>query len=257
MHGTAAESRAFVAELADHCVPANVRRFVIPPCTSLQGLAGVGRPAGILLGAQNAHHAAAGAYTGEISVRMLAALDVDLVMIGHAERRALAFEPEQVIALKVAAVLGSRLDLLLCVGEQLEQRKAGQFAEVLRGQLTTALATAQRAEVGRIRIAYEPVWAIGDGGLEAEPKDISPAIASIRDVLADRFGDASSDIPLLYGGSVNAGNCADYAALDGIDGLFVGRAAWSAQGFHDVLSQGHAAWSARQGGDQSIEHSGG
>ncbi len=248
MHTAAPETRAFVTALAAQTVDAGVRRFVIPPYTSLQGLAAIGAPAGIEIGAQNAHFAASGAYTGEISVGMLAALDVDLIMIGHAERRALPTETDDVIARKVAAVLGGTPDLLLCVGERMAERRALEFTDVLRRQLISALGSVRPEQLSRVQVAYEPVWSIGESGVAAEPEDITPAIATIRSVLAELFGKAARAVPLLYGGSVNRDNCADYAVLGGIDGLFVGRAAWSADGFGAVLARGHEAWKLR-GGD--------
>lgn len=241
MHQTARETCTFVEGLASRRVPEGVRRFVIPPFTSLPGLPRLGHPAGIAIGAQNAHYAAAGAYTGEISIGMLAEHDVDLVMIGHAERRHDFGESEDIIARKSAAVLGSGLTLLLCVGETLDERTRGDTAPVLVRQLRGALADIPRGSL--VWVAYEPVWSIGEGGLPADVADVAPAVGIIRETLAGLIRIA--DVPLLYGGSVNLANCADYAGIPGIDGLFVGRAAWTLEGYCGVLERGHASWSRK------------
>jgi triosephosphate isomerase len=245
MRQTHPESRAFVEALGRHAVVEDVCRFVIPPFTSLPGLPAVGQAGRIAIGAQNAHFAQQGAYTGEISVPMLAALDVELVMIGHAERRHDFGETDEIIARKAAAVLGSGMTLLLCVGEDLAERRAGLTETVLRRQLSSGLAAAGAAVNLRLWVAYEPVWSIGEAGLPATADDVAPAIACIRECLGELLGDRACAVPLLYGGSVNRDNCAIYAALAGIDGLFVGRGAWTVEGYCEVMARGLAAQRAR------------
>ena len=240
MHQTPAETRAFVSELSRYPFPSNVRRFVIPPFTSLPGLSELARPPGTIVGAQNAHHEAQGAFTGEISLGMLEAIGTDLVMIGHAERRTLFGETVDMVARKVAAALNSNLALLLCVGEGLAERQAERTFEVLRDQLR-CLSGAKPRSAGALWVAYEPVWSIGEHGIPATIEDVAPAVTFIREELTRLLGPAADDVPLLYGGSVNSENCAGYAGLAGIDGLFVGRAAWSVKGYVDVMARGLAA----------------
>lgn len=249
MHQTPAQTAAFVAELrqrlADQLLP--VQLFLIPPFTSLttaaQGLQG----SAIWLGAQTMHWAAAGAYTGEISGPMVQALGADLVMLGHAERRTLFGETNEALRKKVNAAITAGLRVLLCVGEQAEERALGISQEVIAIQLKTALFDVPMDALPHLLVAYEPVWSIGEGGTPADPAIVDEMHGWIRRVLTTKFGTAGQQVPVLYGGSVNLGNCAAYAALPQVDGLFVGRAAWTPPGFVDVLKIGLAAHRASRG----------
>lgn len=243
MNQTAPESVRFFDELADATAPAGVQLFLIPPFTSLQAVTERKRESGvpIWVGAQNAHWEQAGAYTGEISVPMLAALDVDLVLLGHAERRAQAGESDLQIHRKVKAALSAGLRVLLCVGESAEEKAFGVGTETISRQTKIALNGLAAADASRIQIAYEPVWSIGSGGTPAEPAEIDPVAASLRAVLEERFGAPGRSIPILYGGSVDATNAGTFARLPNIDGLFVGRAAWTVDGFRRVLASSLAA----------------
>jgi triosephosphate isomerase len=234
MNQTPAESVAFYIQLAATVViPPGVHLFIIPPFTSLGAVAEVaaGGPDDIWLGAQNVHWATEGAYTGEISAKMLRAVDVDLVLLGHAERRQLFHENDADLNKKVHAVLDSGMRVLLAVGETAEERSFGVSAETVARQLKIDLhgVTPERAPL--LQIAYEPVWSIGAGGTPARPDDIAPVAASIRTTLEELFGAAGRDIPILYGGSVDPSNAGTFTALADIDGLFVGRAAWTVEGF--------------------------
>ena len=230
MHGTPEETRAFVRAL-EPLPKGDVQCFVLPPFTSLQGLRA--HTSQLWLGAQNMHWADEGAYTGEISPVMLNALGLDLVMLGHAERRRGFGETDEVIAKKLRSALRRGLRVLLCVGETSAQKgRSGE--EVLARQLRTALREVEVAN-SALLIAYEPVWAIGDGGQEAEPQEVGERVQGIRRTLHTLFGPRR--VPILYGGSVNEGNCAGYAGLPEVDGLFVGRAARTAEGFLGVLGR--------------------
>lgn len=225
MHQTATESRAFIDALALFQPPADVQMFTILPFTSLPAIVEPARRAGIWVGAQNMHAAVDGEYTGEVSAPMLADIGVDLVLLGHAERRRLFHEDDVTIGRKVETALAHGLRVLLCVGETAAEKACGAGPESVVRQLKMSLHGV--ADLRRVIVAYEPVWAIGEAGTEAGPADIAPQLAAIRAAI--------DGVPLVYGGSVTEGSARRYAELAEIDGLFVGRAARSAAGFCHVL----------------------
>lgn len=242
MNQTPDETGAFVAALLPALQAAvpddpDVQFFVIPPFTSLPAAVAANESETIPLwiGAQTMHWAEEGAYTGEISARMLTGVGVDLVLLGHAERRGLFHETDADLSRKVPAALGAGLRVLLALGETGDERAWGVGSETVSRQLKIALSNADPSSASRLSIAYEPVWSIGSGGTPAEPDDIRPTVAIIRATLAECFGPASAAVPILYGGSVNPGNCRTFMDLDDIDGLFVGRAAWTVEGFAQLV----------------------
>lgn len=235
MHKTLAEVRAFVQFLNELAgAHPDVQLFILPPFTALGALDGSRRPGNVWVGAQNMHWAAEGAYTGEISALMLRDLGADLVMLGHAERRHKFGETDSEIQRKVESAAEIGLRVLLCVGETASQRQSGVTGEILALQLKIAL-QGFSPQPDRLLVAYEPVWAIGKGGREAAPEEIALSVAQIRAVLAAQWGEAAGAVPVLYGGSVTKDNCGAYVRETGVDGLFVGRAAWTQQGFTAVL----------------------
>ena len=212
---------------------AGVNIIVCPPFVSLAAVrdAVVGSP--VAVGAQNMHADDSGAFTGEIAPPMLAGL-CQYVIVGHSERRQYFGETDAAVGRKAAAALRHNLIPIICVGETLAERESGQAAEVIRRQVVAALADVDpdNAAAGRIAIAYEPVWAIGTG--RAATPDIAAQImdGSIRTTIAAALGaDAAAATPLLYGGSVNAGNAADFAAIPGINGALVGGTSLDASAF--------------------------
>lgn len=242
MHKTLAEVKTFVQLLKDtYGDQPDLQLFIIPPFTSLGGLQGVTRPQNLWIGAQNMHWASSGAYTGEISAPMLSDLGVDLVMLGHAERRHKFGETDSEIQKKVQSAVEHHLRVLLCVGETARQRQAGATDEVLAMQLKIALLDFPDEIADQLMVAYEPVWAIGSGGQEAQPSDIAPSVDHIRHTLEARFGENARQIPILYGGSVNESNCGKYVRETDVNGLFVGRAAWEPEGFTAVLKAATAS----------------
>ena len=252
MNQTPAESAAFYRQLAASVqIPPDTNLFIIPPFTSLAAVGEVAGPPGhpqghpIWVGAQNVHWAPDGAYTGEISVGMLLALDVDLVLLGHAERRRYFHETDVELNRKVQAALGAGLRVLLAVGETAEERAFGVGGETVLRQLRIGLHGVPSEQLGLIQIAYEPVWSIGAGGTPASPDDVQPISRVIRSGCQDLFGDSGDEIPILYGGSVDPGNAGTFTALPDIDGLFVGRAAWTVQGFIATYRAGYEGTSAR------------
>ena len=234
MNQTSAESAVFYRQLAASVrIAPGANLFVIPPYTSLAAVTDAAGqpPRQIWVGAQNVHWAPDGAYTGEISVGMLLALGVDLVLLGHAERRRYFHETDADLNRKVLAALGAGLRVLLAVGETAEERSFGVGGEIVLRQLKIGLHGVQPERLGLLQIAYEPVWSIGAGGAPASPADVEPIARAIRSGLEDVFGSPGIDIPILYGGSVDPSNAATFTALPDIDGLFVGRAAWTVEGF--------------------------
>jgi L-erythrulose 1-phosphate isomerase len=242
MNQTPTESAAFYQQLtAALQIPPGTHLFVIPPFTSLSAIKDVAGqpPHQIWVGAQNVHWAADGAYTGEISVGMLLALDVDLVLLGHAERRRYFHETDVELNRKVLAALGAGLRVLLAVGETAEERSFGVGGETVLRQLRIGLHGVQPEHLGQIQIAYEPVWSIGAGGTPASPEDVEPIAKLIRSGCADLFAGSGGEIPILYGGSVDPSNAGTFTALQDIDGLFVGRAAWTVEGFIATYQAGY------------------
>ncbi|HEY0238066.1 MAG TPA: triose-phosphate isomerase [Friedmanniella sp.] len=236
MTKTLAESRTYVHDLARTPLPAGVEVFLLPPVTALHAVIAA-LPAGsaVHVGVQNAHWAPDGPVTGEVSMRQVRDAGAEIVEIGHSDRRSQFGETDQVVAAKVTAALDQRLVPLVCVGEPWSVRAAGRAAEHVADQLRTALSGVAPADLSRVLVAYEPVWAIGDSGRAATPDHVVDVLARIRSVVADLASGARLR-GLLYGGSVTTDNAADLLRLDDLDGLFVGRAAWTADGFAALLA---------------------
>jgi L-erythrulose 1-phosphate isomerase len=242
MNQTPAESAAFYRQLAASLqISPDSHLFLIPPFTSLSAVkdAAGQSPHQIWVGAQNVHWAPDGAYTGEISVRMLLALDVDLVLLGHAERRRYFQETDVELNRKVLAALSAGMRVLLAVGETAEERSFGVGGETVLRQLRIGLHGVSAEHLGLIQIAYEPVWSIGAGGTPASPQDVEPIAQLIRSGCEALFSRSGAEIPILYGGSVDPSNAATFTALPDIDGLFVGRAAWTVDGFIATYRAGY------------------
>lgn len=206
---------------------------VLPSFTSLRSLQVLldGDESPVVLGAQTCAAQDEGAFTGEVSARMLAKLDVRYVLAGHSERRRLNGETDAVVAAKLAAILRNRMSPILCVGETEEERAAGRTLGRLEEQLTGALAETPSADVVRTVVAYEPIWAIGTG-LAARGVDAQEAAETIRSQVRSLHGDeAGSSLRVLYGGSVTETNAAELMAGSDVDGVLVGGASLDADGF--------------------------
>jgi triosephosphate isomerase len=237
MNKTLAEARAFAEGLAaaDADRDPRIQRFVIPPFTAAREVKAILAATSVKVGAQNMHWDDAGAWTGEISPLMLRDCDLDIVELGHSERREHFGETDETVGLKTAAAARHGLMPLICIGETLAERESGRAREVLERQVRAALAGlgAGRASAP-VLLAYEPVWAIGVNGIPAtsEYADARQAeiIAVAREVLGQR-------IPCLYGGSVNPQNCEELIACPHVDGLFIGRSAWDVEGYLDILDR--------------------
>jgi L-erythrulose 1-phosphate isomerase len=229
MNKTRAEARAYAETLkASSVVSAPARLFVIPPFTAIADVASVLAGTAVRVGAQNMHWANAGAWTGEISPAMISDVGATLVEIGHSERRRHFGESDEVVALKIKAALAHNLLALVCVGDTRQEYEAGQTSAVLERQVRIALRAATAEDRDRIVIAYEPVWSIGEGGIPADPDFADRQHALIKEESLRHFAEP---VGVIYGGSVNPGNCCDLAVGKNIDGLFIGRSAWEANGY--------------------------
>ena len=210
---------------------------VCPPFTSLQTVRSALEGSGIGVGAQNMHHEASGAFTGEVSVEMVAEL-CDYVIIGHSERREHFGETDEGVRVKVAAALEAGLNAIVCVGERLEAREAGEAEGVVGSQLSASLEGIPASK--GLLVAYEPVWAIGTGRA-ATAADAQAMMAHIRSLLSRQFGPAGAGVPLLYGGSVTAENVGDLVSQPDVDGALVGGASLKADVFVRLVRNAAAA----------------
>lgn len=206
--------------------------FVIPPFTSVADAADLLRSTRVKVGVQNMHWADAGPWTGEISGAMAADSGATLAEIGHSERRAYFGETNETVALKVAAALRHDLTPIVCIGDNLDEYEAGRTAEVLARQARAAVSRVPRRDACRIVFAYEPVWSIGEGGTPAEPAFADEQHARLKASLHDA---GANDVRVLYGGSVDPGNCVALAGQPNIDGLFIGRSAWQAENYLAIV----------------------
>ncbi len=187
-----------------------------------------------VLGAQDVHWEPSGAFTGDVSAPMLAKLDVTYVIVGHSERRAAHAETDEVVNSKAKAVLSSKMTPIVCVGETLEQREAGDAESVVETQVKGSLAGLSAEQVGALVVAYEPVWAIGTGRT-ASPDDAQAMCAHIRSVIESGWSGSGAKVRIQYGGSVNPTNAAELLALPDIDGALVGGASLVADDFARVV----------------------
>ena len=236
MNKTRAEAADYVATLraAPDLVTLPLQLFVLPPFTALAEVAAALAETPVMVGAQNCHWATAGAWTGEISAGQVADCGAVLVELGHSERRAHFGETNALINAKVKAALAAGLTPLVCVGETAEERDLDAASVSVARQARMALSGLAAADLERVLLAYEPVWAIGDGGEPATPAYAGAIHGVIKQAVTDLLGTAP---PVLYGGSVNPDNATALAAEPEIDGLFVGRAAWQAAGLLGLARQ--------------------
>ena len=189
----------------------------------------------IRLGAQDVSDQPDGAFTGEVSAAMLADCGVTTVLCGHSERRHVIGEPDALVNAKLRAALAAGLDVVLCIGETLEQREAGETDAVNERQLRTGLSEVDEAQLDRVTIAYEPVWAIGTGR-SATPMDAQNAHAHVRTVLGDLYGPTRAGlVRIQYGGAVKPANAAELFACPDIDGGLIGGASLKAGDFTQIV----------------------
>lgn len=217
-------------------IPKEVELFVIPSYTSLSKAGEILQNSRILFGAQNMCWAEEGQFTGEISPRMIRETGAQIIEIGHSERRHVFRETDEEENLKVKTALKEGFKALLCIGETGEEKASGISDEILKIQLKKGLSDISPDDSDRLWIAYEPVWAIGTQGIPATPAYAAERHHTIRETLCDLFGCAKGkEIPILYGGSVNQENACSFLQLEDVDGLFIGRSAWKAESFAQII----------------------
>jgi len=208
---------------------------VCPPLVYLPAVGSALAGSPVALGAQNMYFEASGAFTGEVSAAMLVDVGCRYVILGHSERRQFFGETDAVVNRKVLAALKTTLSPIVCVGELLAQREAGQTSDVVRSQLAGSLAGLSEEQIGRVVVAYEPVWAIGTGKV-ATVDEAEAVHLDLRKTLESRYnGAVAGTVRILYGGSVKADNAAQLLSAPNIDGALVGGASLKAEDFLSIV----------------------
>ncbi len=215
----------------------DVKILVCPPSVNISSAGKVIKGTHIALGAQNCHYERKGAYTGEISVEMLSHVGCEYIITGHSERRAYFAETDEIINKKAIAILSGGLIPIICIGESLEQRKAMKTFEILENQLSKCLDGFTSADMEKIVVAYEPVWAIGTG-VAATVGQVDEAHNWIREYLINAKGTGAENTILLYGGSMNAGNAGELLRLENVNGGLIGGASLKADSFLSIIHEG-------------------
>lgn len=237
MNKTLSESLGFAEalKLDDSRADPRIQRFIIPPYTAVREVKKALLGTSVKVGAQNMHWEDAGAWTGEVSPMMLKDCALDLIELGHSERREHFGETDTSVGLKTEAAIRHGFVPLICIGETLQDRESGLAADVLAKQVIGSLQfLSDEQKQAPILFAYEPVWAIGVNGIPASPDYADARQAEIIAVCEAQTG---RRIPCLYGGSVNPQNCEELINKPHIDGLFIGRSAWEVEGYIDILEK--------------------
>lgn len=210
--------------------------LVCPPFTALTEVAMSLKDSEIRIGGQHMHEADSGAFTGEIAAEMLLTSGCSHVILGHSERRALFSETDEAVNIKAKKALSAGLVPIVCIGETLEEREAGNTEKVIEGQLGGSLDSLSESDMKKTVIAYEPVWAIGTGKT-ATPEQAEEVHGFIRKLLADKYGrEIAEEVTILYGGSVKGSNAAGLFAKENIDGALVGGASLKADDFAAIVN---------------------
>jgi triosephosphate isomerase len=236
MHKTVAEARAFVRELVQELDGIKgVDVGLCAPYTALERVVQAAEGSGVIVCAQNMHHADSGAFTGEVSPPMLTEIGVRGVVLGHSERRQYYNETDRALQEKVPAALAAGLRPILCVGETEEERERDETQRKLRHQVQEALDRLSDDQLPDVVIAYEPIWAIGTGKV-ATPEQAQEAIAFIRALVGDRSEEAAEAVRIQYGGSVKPENASEILSQPDVDGALVGGASLDAKGFAQIVA---------------------
>ena len=239
LHNTVAESQALASAIAGHVGSGLACEVVVSPvATSLLAVKQTLQGSGVGLAAQNTHWEDSGAFTGELSPTLLLDVGCSHCIIGHSERRQFFGETDEGVRKKVAALLVHKVVPIVCVGESLEQREAGNTLEVVLGQVEAATEGLDAVALAPLVIAYEPIWAIGTGRT-ARSEDAQEVHGAIRARLAELKGESwASSVRILYGGSVKPSNAEELLSEPDIDGALVGGASLSAENFIPIVDAG-------------------
>ncbi|CCE65696.1 hypothetical protein TPHA_0M01210 [Tetrapisispora phaffii CBS 4417] len=233
LNGSKQSIKEIVERLNNASMPENVEVVICPPAAYLDYTSSLVTKKQVSVGGQNTYFKAAGAFTGENSVEQLKDLNVKWVILGHSERRSYFHEDDKIVAEKTKFALDNGVSVILCIGETLEEKKAGITLKVVERQLDAVIAEVK--DWTNVVIAYEPVWAIGSG-LAATPEDAQDIHHSIRKYLASKLGDKVADeTRILYGGSANGSNAVTFKDKADVDGFLVGGASLKPE-FVDIIN---------------------
>ncbi|NLB62080.1 MAG: triose-phosphate isomerase [Clostridiales bacterium] len=236
MNLTPNEAKALVEELAPKVQNSNCEVVVCPPAIDIQAVSEAIKGTNIQLGAQNVHWKENGAFTGEISAKMLLELGVKYAIVGHSERRQYFGETDETVNQRAKYALTSGLIPIICVGESLEIREAGTTNDFVSKQIVAALNGFSGQQVQSLVIAYEPIWAIGTGKT-ATSQEANDTILAIRNTIAKVFGkETAQNTRIQYGGSMNAKNASELMAMENIDGGLIGGASLKAEDFATICA---------------------
>ncbi|MBQ3963926.1 MAG: triose-phosphate isomerase [Firmicutes bacterium] len=235
MHKTAAEARAFAEEFKALYKDTDVKTAICAPFVHLAILKEAFAGTDIKVGAQNAHFEDQGAFTGEVSVKMLEDIGVDYCIIGHSERRQYFAETDETVNKKLKKLFEGPIVPILCVGEVLEERDAGREKEVVGGQIRADLEGIAAEDVKKLVVAYEPVWAIGTGRT-ATPEQANEMCGYIREVVSELYDDeVACELTIQYGGSMKPANATELMAMEEIDGGLIGGSSLKADEFMQII----------------------
>lgn len=236
MNKTAAETDILLHELSAQLPDTEAGVMVAPTFVNLAEAVRLLADSSIEVAAQNMHFADSGAYTGEISAGMLQDIGIEIVILGHSERRAYFGEDDALLAKKVVQAIDKGMRVIFCFGEELDERKAGNHFQVVESQLKNALFELPEAAWSQLILAYEPVWAIGTGET-ASPEQAQEMHAFIRKIVSDSYGTAiAEELTILYGGSVKPGNAAEIFSKPDVDGGLIGGASLNASDFIAIVA---------------------
>ncbi len=236
MNKDLSETKSLLSELVSADVPSNVEIVVAPSFVVLESAVNATSNSTIAVAAQNVNAAANGAFTGETSLNMLGSIGVNLVILGHSERRDIYGETDEIINKKVIQSIEVGFRVIFCFGEQLSERKEGSHFNVVSEQLSLGLKGVTDQQMDQIVLAYEPVWAIGTGET-ATPEQAQEMHSHIRSFLSDAYStEVASKVRILYGGSVKPGNAKDLFANPDIDGGLIGGASLVASDFLAIVA---------------------
>ena len=231
MNFTIDESLNLIDEIIKRSPSVEAEIIFFPNYISLQSVKQKLVDTAYMVGSQNVHHNESGAFTGEVSASMLSILDLDYVIIGHSERRQYFNEGDDQVNQKIKRALDVNIKPVVCIGETIDERRSGKTTEVLNRQLNKAFEEIDVLSANKIIVAYEPVWAIGTG-VSADENQVLEAHALIKQTLVSIF---SENIPILYGGSVNASNAFELINLNNVDGFLIGGASLKSESFCQII----------------------
>ncbi len=235
MNKTPAETREFMKTFPSLVKDTEDEVIICVPFVDLADAIELAKGTNVKVGAQNIHFEEKGAFTGEISPKMLKEIGTEYVIIGHSERRQYYAETDESVNKKIKATLNHDLKPIVCVGETLEQREAGITKDFVTTQVKNAFEGLEKEEVKKIIIAYEPIWAIGTGKT-ASKEDANEVCSWIREEIRSLYGDIADEIIIQYGGSVKSSNAKELFSMPDIDGGLVGGASLDAEDFSKIVN---------------------